>query len=511
MTTAHKILWVALGFALFAGQCKPAAAQRETAVAAPGFEAHGGFVNFVEGSGRCICSKTGSPQAKQPLINGDIIELDSGRAEIVLAPGYYVRFADHTTVRMLDLEVDNLKIQLIKGSAIVEIVIEPELPFARSDQTREIEEGLFTTITFATPTAEYSVIKAGGYRFDIPSKGASNVRVLKGAVAVSGRTVTSGEFASVMGSAVDVRADAKHVDDAFDSWSRARAETLVQSNKALKQSDWHKKMANGGYLEIPSDKSAGANNAHVVSARGSLAGFIEDGTSIKSAKADWQDLKSGAELSDGDRVRTVPHSRAELLPYPDFDLCLDGNSEINYSMTDDGNVSVTLTRGSVGLVVYQNEGKHVEKNTLRLSVSNSEYMITASGYYRVNIFPDGTSEMLVYTGSVTGPGGEVGAAKRIRQQGQSRTVSAFNKDSRDSFDIWARRRSTLNRYGDTTRRIWLRGLWFLDPATSEYTFVPAELAWKSPYGGSYSTVYLLNRERFRRGILDLPMPVRLPR
>jgi len=258
-------------------------------------------------------------------------------------------------------------------------------------------------------------------------------------------------------------------------------------------------MRNGGYLEVPSEKSAVApNGARVVSARSGLMGFVEEGVMLKSAKRDWQDLKSGAELSDGDRVRTPLHVRAEVLPYPDFDLCLEGGTEINYSVQDDGNVSIAVSRGSVALLVLQNSGKHVERNSLKLSVNHTNYTITANGYYRLNVFTEGDSEMLIYSGSVNSPEGEVGSAKRIRLQGQSRTIASLDTDSSDSFDVWTRHRDAVNRFGVSTRARWSRGLWFLVPATSEYTFVPAEEAWKSPYGGSYSTVYTLNRDRFPR-------------
>src|SRR6185369_14302651 len=60
-----------------------------------GFEQQGGFVNFVKGTGRCVCSQPSNSEGKQPLINGDSIELEEGRAEVVLIPGYYLRLSDH--------------------------------------------------------------------------------------------------------------------------------------------------------------------------------------------------------------------------------------------------------------------------------------------------------------------------------------------------------------------------------------------------------------------------------
>ncbi len=489
---------IVLCIAIVAVQSTPAAAQREVSIAVSGFEADGGFVNFVEGNGRCLCAKPVNEHGKQPLSNGDTIELEDGRAEIVLIPGYYVRFAEHTTARLLDLTADNLKIEILKGSAVVEMLIEPELGFALSARVQETMSRLFNVVDVITPSGEYAVLKSGAYRFDVAANGASSVRVLKGSVAIAGRTLTDGNIASVMAGAIDVHSGSRNGEDAFDSWNRARSAALVQANKSLKQSDWYKKMQHVGYLEIPRDKQAEpTNSARVVSARSSITGFVENGVSLKTGKEDWHELKSGVELADGDRVRSAPHARAAIHPYPDVDLFLDGNSDIKYSLDSDGNVSVSLSRGSVALQVLQTSDKHADKNTLKLSTSDSVYAIISSGYYRLNVFAAGESEMSVYSGSVIGPSGSVGAAKRIRTHGESRIVGSLDRDSRDSFDVWAAHRDGVDKFGATARRGWSRGGGVLEPAPSPDPFVPAQVPWKSPYGGDYATTYSLNRGSFR--------------
>jgi hypothetical protein len=101
--------------------------------------------------------------------------------------------------------------------------------------------------------------------------------------------------------------------------------------------------------------------------------------------------------------------------------------------------------------------------------------------------------MLTYSGSIMSATGEIGGGKRIVSRGQSQIASSFDKDARDSFDIWSDRRNARTYLLDARRRRWHAGLWFLNPETSEYTFVPGGRICKSPYGGSYSTMYLMNR------------------
>jgi hypothetical protein len=424
------------------------------------------------------------------------MELADGRAEAILIPGYYLRLSDHTSARILDLSRDNLKIEISSGSAIIEIPIEESLMLPTEIQ--EIKDRLFNTVTVITPAGEYAVFKAGAYRFDVRPGRESRVKVLKGAVAAGGYILRNGDAATVVAGVVGVESADKYSDDAFDEWSRKRSAILVASNKALKHSEWYKRMAaGGGYLEFRDDTEKGeSSSAHVISARHGVAGYVERGAAVKSSESDWHELRSGVELSDGDRLRTAPNSRAELLPYPDFELYLNGNTETVYQEDADGNVSVSLVRGSVVLLVSPTKVKRAERNTLKLSANHTDYAITSPGYYRVNVFSSDQAEVLVYSGSVTSDGGEFGGGKRIVVSGQNRVVSSFDKDARDSFDIWSDRRNARAML-DARRRRWYAGLWFLDPETSEYTFVPGGRVCKSPYGGSYSTMYLMNRSPIR--------------
>jgi len=482
------VLALATGFAsITKAQTTPAENETGPSLPIKGFEKRGGFVNFVSGGGRCLCAVQAEAGAKQALTNGDTIELDEGRAELILSPGYYVRLAAHTTARLLDLSRDNLKIEIRKGSAIVEIPVEDGVQL--QPWIQDLKDKFFNIVTVITPGGEYAIFRAGGYRFDITANHESRVRVIKGAVAVGGHIVKDGT-ASIMAGAVSLSSDEKYVDDVFDKWSRERAAALIQSNKSLKQSDWYKEMERGhAYLDVLDVDAAEGASRHVVSALNGVAGFVESGVSIKSGAADWRELKSNAQLSDGDLLRTGPNSRAEISPYPDFSLYLNGNTEISYRVDADENVSIDVLKGSTALFVSETKLKRAERNALKLSANKTEYTINASGYYRLNVFSSDEAELLIYSGSVLS-GSEIGSGKRIIMRGANRVTASLDKDSRDSFDVWSGHRTARTLY--TPLKKWYAGLWFLNPETGEYTFVPGERVCKSPYGGSYSTSYSLS-------------------
>jgi len=473
------------------GQTKDNDAKKNGSIPVSGFDLRGGFVNFVEGKGHCRCAQPPNDRSKQPLTNGDVLELDEGHAEAVLIPGYYLRLSSHTLVGIVDLARDNLKIGISTGSVIIEIPMESGGPLP--SQIQEIKDRVFPNVTIVTPAGEYAIIKAGGYRFDVMPGRESRVKVLKGEVASGGQILRDGEAASLVAGVAGRQPAGKFPDDAFDEWSRNRAAALVESNRSLKQSDWYKKMTHGrGYLEISDDPAENdGNNAHVLSARNGVAGFVEEGVAVKSNERDWRELKPNEELADGDRVRSAPHSRAEVHPYPYFDLYLNGDTESIYRANADGDVTINVVRGSVTLVVSPTKVKRAERNILKLSANQMEYTISSPGYYRLNVFANGESEMLISSGSVVNAGKEIGSGKRVH--GPNVVVSSFDRESRDSFDAWTLSRDAHSHFNSASTRRWFAGLWFLNSETSEYTFVPGDRTCKSPYGGSYSTMYVLNR------------------
>src|SRR5215472_8066904 len=91
-----------------------------------GMSNHGGYVNFATGSAEGIGrdGATRPLEAESTVDNGEIVQVgDAGRLELLLNPGYYLRLNSGARVRLVDLATNNLRIDLLAGAAIIEVVI----------------------------------------------------------------------------------------------------------------------------------------------------------------------------------------------------------------------------------------------------------------------------------------------------------------------------------------------------------------------------------------------------
>lgn len=465
---------------------KPPAPRSDT-VRAKGFRVEGGLANSIEGEVECVCAGVATRIKTQHAFgNGDTVRVgDQGRLEILLEPGYYLRLAGNSEARLLDLSPVNSKIKLLRGSAIVEIEI-GELPnFMEGTRDR-----LFDQVTVRTPRDEYVVTRAGAYRFNVNADSGSDLKVLKGLAIVAGSRVADGTIATLRNGRVELGPADTRAADIFDNWSHDRAVSLIEANKSLKKQQWYKEIQNGRtYFDIlDPEESAQAGAAHTISARNGFVRFVEDGAFFRSAESAWETLKAGGSLSSGDRVRTAIESRAEIHPFPDFSLFIGSDTEIIYSEQKDVGVSVAVLRGSV-VIICEPDAKVREHNTLTLIAEKMEYEISDKGTYRLNVLPEGKSAMLVYEGVVGLAGRQIRATKGAGRVRIGETELPLNRLEQDSFDIWCSRRSQVDGNRGIKRSYSLGGLWFLNEATNQYTFVPKSWDYRSPYGGKYSIKY----------------------
>jgi hypothetical protein len=459
---------------------------RVDTVRAKGFRVDGGLVNVTEGEVECLCHGSQTRMAShQQFDNGDSVRTNQGRAEILLEPGYYLRVARNSEVRLLDLSPANLKIKLIRGSAILEIEIaEVRGPM---EGTRDL---LFDAVTVLTPRDDYVITRGGAYRLNVNEEGRSELRVLKGLAIVAGSRVGDGMVAALLNGRVELTAAGQMVADVFDNWSRTRAAGLIEANKSLKQMTWYKQLQSGKtYFDIldPED-AARANAAHTISARGGSVNFVEAGAFVRSHDTTWEPLKAGGNLTSGDKVRTAIESRVEIRPVPDFYLFLGGNTEIVYSEQKDGSVSIAVVSGSI-VVICEPDPKIREHNTLTLIAEGVPYRIAQKGIFRVNVLPDGKANMLVYDGVATVAGRELRATRSSGSSYLDGNEHPFDKVAQDSLDVWSRRRSRFSESRGIKRLFLLGGLWYLNETTNQYTLVPRNWDYRSPYGGKYSIKY----------------------
>ena len=203
-------------------------AQNDTLSAAAGdryvISAKAGGVNFVEGTVN-VARKTGRTS---PLLKGDSLEIGDrvltaadGKAEILLNPGSFLRLGGDSEFEFKTTSLDNLKLKVNRGSAILEVYAANEFK-----------------VSVATPSMAYSLIESGVFRIDVPSNSTSRLRVWKGIAKVGIDEVKPGRSALAAGSSeVSVAKFDRDERDALDLWSRSRSKELAKITAKLRRED----------------------------------------------------------------------------------------------------------------------------------------------------------------------------------------------------------------------------------------------------------------------------------
>jgi hypothetical protein len=89
--------------------------------------AHAGTVHFTGGQ----VSIDGEPVTRKPLHFpelkvGQVLRTDNGRAEVLLGPGVFLRLWDHGALRMLNTRLEDTQVEVLRGTALVEVVAVPK-------------------------------------------------------------------------------------------------------------------------------------------------------------------------------------------------------------------------------------------------------------------------------------------------------------------------------------------------------------------------------------------------
>lgn len=191
--------------------------------------ARAGGVNMVSGDVRVKRrGGEGSPQqlaTRDELESGDVVSTRaSGRVEVLLNPGSYLRVAESSEFELTDSSLDSLRVKLLRGSAVVEA--------AGADEAR-----LFLEV--ATPQTSIVIDRKGLYRVNLLPGSVTEVLVRKGQALVGGDASTAvkvkdGRKATVGdgGEVITAKFDKKE-QDAFDLWSGHRAEELASVSRKL--------------------------------------------------------------------------------------------------------------------------------------------------------------------------------------------------------------------------------------------------------------------------------------
>ena len=254
-----------------------------------------------------------------------------------------------------------------------------------------------------------------------------------------------------------------------------------------------------------------ARQKFVISAKaGGINAVSGQATVHGRGESEWQQLMVTDDLDAGDRVRTDSDGRVEILLNPGSYLRVGGNSEVELADNSLDNLEVRLLRGVA--IVEATGGDGIELN-INISTPHTKFAIVRHGLYRLSVMPsDNTTELIVRKGRVLYGSSQtkVKGGNKVVFNGVNVSVAKLTdeekkKTNRDEMDAWSEDRGkTLAR---ANRRITDRmmtsafaswrgfgwsfggyGLWFYNPRSSCYTFLPYGYRWGSPYGGGgYTT------------------------
>jgi hypothetical protein len=485
-----------------------------------GFLTEGGLANVIAGDVLYL-GETGRPQRlklKQRFENGDQIQVGpESFVEVLLNPGSYLRLWANTRVRFIDLSPDNLKLELINGSIIVENYIAPRGMFEHANDKqnpndlRDSFDDGYQAINVWTPQGDFMIARGGLYRCDLDGDHRASLKVVKGVAVIPGNLISDG-MATTLGDRVPTIQNAGAREDNFDRWSRQRALALAGANKALRDTSWGKQLRDNqlSYLDIEyGERSARMKEALTVSARGGGVGFAEPGAEYQTGEAPWQPLTSDIELKPGDRVRTNGSARVEIHLYPESYLLLNTNTEIVYGARPDAGAAIKLFSGSAMMLSSLTRKSGVFTS---LVAPTGEIEIPEGGIYRLNV-KSREAELVVYHGSATIQGQLITESQRAILRGTRVETGPIRWMDIDPFELWSRKRShflilalsaaAFHTKIETSKhrpallpgsvhRVIDSGMWYFFPEMGAYTFVPSDRDRRSPYGPKYEFWFRTN-------------------
>jgi hypothetical protein len=200
--------------------------------------AKSGMIHYVEGKvlldNKAVEPKLGVfPQ----MNNESLLRTEQGRAEVLLAPGVFLRLGESSGVRMISNKLTDTRLELLGGSALIEC----------AELRKE------TPILVVFRDAKIWLRNDGLYRLNSDPP---ELRVYDGEAGVEqGRqplTVKKGRVLALDGTLALAKFDTK-LGDSLHRWARRRAEYLAMANVSSARSIWQGRQPwrTGGWLWNP--------------------------------------------------------------------------------------------------------------------------------------------------------------------------------------------------------------------------------------------------------------------
>jgi hypothetical protein len=188
--------------------------------------AKAGGINYISGNVTVNRRGTGGQQTltdQDNLEDGDVVTTGAGgRVEVLLNPGSYMRVAENSEFEFADTSLERLRINLLRGSAIIEVVGEDD----------------YLELKVETPQASANIFKRGIYRINVPAMDRTEFIVRKGRALVvpPAQEIKSGKMIIISRGMTEIAKIDKRLEDSLDLWSRERAEYLASINRQMQPS-----------------------------------------------------------------------------------------------------------------------------------------------------------------------------------------------------------------------------------------------------------------------------------
>jgi hypothetical protein len=178
--------------------------------------AKAGVLHYIEGDVQINDQAQVMKPSKFPeLKDREVLRTGEGRAELLLAPGSFLRLAENSAVRMESNAILATRLTLLEGTALVEV----------------LEIGKLASLEIEMGQSKVSVRKPGLYRLEMAGP---VVKVYTGELAVNSQDnlvrVSEGRSLVIAGELAVVRFDKKQNTDELVQWADQRAQTLALAN-----------------------------------------------------------------------------------------------------------------------------------------------------------------------------------------------------------------------------------------------------------------------------------------
>jgi uncharacterized membrane protein YgcG len=189
-----------------------------------GDQGHPGIVNYVEGAVFVKGRQIGHRDVGVAGIDrGEVLSTETGKEEMLLTPGVFLRLDDHSEVKMISPDLTKTQVELVKGRAAVEVdEIYPQ------NDLEILDAGVVTQL-----------VKPGFYEFNT-NPSIALVFVGKAAVEVGPgkykEVKNHHEFALAEGVGAQQKPadfDTRRAQDEFYNWSILRSQYLAEANNQI--------------------------------------------------------------------------------------------------------------------------------------------------------------------------------------------------------------------------------------------------------------------------------------